>query len=190
MAGKATGSLATVYAEALYEVAQEARAHRQVEEELRLLEDLLTQDPTVRRFFETPTVTPGDKRKVIEDALKDFSPYTRNFLSVLVRKQRVGLLARIVEEFHTLANEKSGISEIMLESARPFEAAEKEQLAKTLAGMLGHEVVFLERVRPELLGGFVLRHKDRQWDTSLVSSLDRLVDRLEIAKEAVGVWAE
>jgi len=190
MAGKVTGNLATVYAAALYEVAREAHALQQVEEELRLLRDLLNKDLTLRRFFETPTVTPAKKRTVIEGALKELSTCTRNFLSVLVRKQRVGLLNRIVEAFHELANEKAGVAEMTLESARPFEAAEKEKLFKTLTSLLGRKVVFQERVRPELLGGFVLRHKDRQWDTSLISRLDRLVNRMKIAKEALGVWKE
>ena len=105
-------------------------------------------------------------------------------------KRRVGLLDRIAEAFHLHANEKAGIAEMHLQSARVFEPAQKDKLARTLQEKLGRKVVLQESVRPELLGGFILRHQDRQWDTSLIHRLARLVSRMQVAKEALGVWAK
>lgn len=190
MASKGTGNLHYVYAEALYDVAHEAGQLTRVEEEMLALQQILAKQPVLNRFLETPTVMPEQKRKVLLSALSNFSPITLNFLCVLVNKQRVRLLDKIVAAFHEHCNEKAGIAEMTVTSARPLDAGEKASLNGVLEKKLGRKVKLVEKVRAELIGGFVLSHRDQQWDLSLVHRLGRLVNRMEDARDALGVWKD
>lgn len=183
-------ALAHVYAEALYDAAKDADALERTEQELLALQEILNKDVRLRRFVDTPAVPPQVKRKVIIGVLKDFAPTTLNFLSVLIRKQRVGLLDAIVDAFHEHCNRKGGFAELTLETAVPADTEAVEKLKATLKAKLGRTILLKTRQRPELLGGFVLKHEDKQWDASLLSRLSRAVDQMEALKGSLGAWKD
>jgi F-type H+-transporting ATPase subunit delta len=190
MAKKQAGGLAPVYAEAMYDVAKEKGSLDRVAAEVAALAGILDKEPLLRRFFETPTVSAEDKRKVIEAGFKDFSAEVRNLLSVVVDRQRVGIFEKIAEAYHALANEKAGIAEVRLESVQALDAAAKERLGKVLERTIGKKIVFQEETRADLLGGFVLTHGDRQWNASLAHRLRQASRRMEGAKDALGIWKD
>src|SRR4029079_14662612 len=80
--------LAAIYAQALYEAAKGANAHQQVGAELTAIQAMLQKDATIGVFFETPTISFDEKRKVIENASKSYSAITRNFLLVISERGR------------------------------------------------------------------------------------------------------
>ena len=81
-----------------------------------------------------------------------------------------------------------GIAEMELEGARLLTADEEAQLTAMLGPKMQRKVVIRQKTRPELLGGFILKRGDLQWDTSLSRRLARLVRRMAENKTAVGVW--
>ena len=190
MATHVSDNISQVYAEALYSVAQAQDAVTRVEEELLALRELLEREARFRAFFETPVVSFAKKRTVIEAVLKDVADCTRNFVLVLVNNQRISLLPAIWASYHRIHNDKLGITEFQVESARAFEPAEMDKLKESLERKLNRKVIIAEKVRPELLGGFVLAHDDRRWDASLVNRLGRMAAALEEVKSNLGVWAE
>ncbi|MCW8129894.1 MAG: ATP synthase F1 subunit delta [Planctomycetota bacterium] len=190
MASKGTGNLHYVYAEALYDVAFEAGVLVRVEEEMLAVQDMLGKHPVIHRFLETPTIMAEQKRAVLLEALKELHPITLNFFCVLVAKQRVRLLDKIVDAFHEHCNDKAGIAEMTVTSAQPLDPGQRAKLAEVLERKMGRKVKLVEKVRRELIGGFVVTHLDQQWDLSLVHRLGRLVDRMETAREALGVWKD
>lgn len=189
MASQGSESLAYVYAEALYDAATENGTLVRVEEELLALKRMLDTDPRYRRFLETPTIGFDDKRKVVEAVFGSFSKELRHFLLVVIRKDRVAMLAAIVDAFHSHANRKAGIAEFTVISARKLEETEREKLRQRLEQSMRRQIQILEKVEPALLGGFVLAHEDRRWDCSLIHRLGRLVDRVESVKPNLGVWS-
>ena len=188
MKSKESGVLAQVYAEALYDVAMQAGILAQVEEELLTLQQALRRDVLAQRFLDSPSIPAEAKRRVLSQGLTSVSSITRNFLCVLIGRRRLGLLDRIVEALHQQCNDKAGIAEMVLESASALSPGERAKLNETLEAVAGRRVLLRERVRPELLGGFVVRHQDWQWEQSVASRLVRLAGRLKATREALGVW--
>lgn len=182
-------AVAFVYARALFDVAVEAGIVSQVELELLAIDEALDTDDRLQRFFETPTIRFEEKRKVLLETMAGASKPLVNFLLLMIEHERVGLFDLIVDLFHELANAKAGIAEFELRSAQPFESAELENLKSVLRRKMQREIVVHETPSPELLGGFVLKHKDMTWDSSLVQRLGRMVDRIQAGKsELTVVW--
>lgn len=174
--------IAHVYAVALYDVAAEASTIAEVEAELHALGTGLKSDPRLIRFLETPTVPFDAKRKVLMSALKGMSTPVLNLLSLLIEHGRIALFDTMVDSFHRYANEKAGIAEVSVESARALDAQETAQLKAMLHRKLNQEIKLKEVVRPELLGGMVVTHSGRSWDTSIAHRLARIVDKIEEVK--------
>jgi F-type H+-transporting ATPase subunit delta len=66
-------------------------------------------------------------------------------------------------------------------SAQPLEAAQREQLERTLRERLGHEVRLETAVDPRLIGGFVVQVGSVRYDGSLDGQLERLRQQLVAA---------
>lgn len=178
---------AYVYANALYDVAAKRGEVTEVEEELMALQQALRAEPRFRLFLDSPSVRREAKLKVIRELLKSFHQPLVNFLCLVVHRQRLDLLDMIVDEYHELANVALGIAEMDLAGARALREDEIAQFIAALEAKLKRKVKIRQKVRPELLGGFVLKREDMQWDTSLSRRLSRLVQRLAENKEAIGV---
>ncbi|MCY3020401.1 MAG: ATP synthase F1 subunit delta [Planctomycetota bacterium] len=182
--------LAQVYAAALFDVATELGNVDAVENEILALQEVLSGDKRLRLFFDTPTVPFPAKRRVLVAALAGFTKPVRNFMCLLVQRQRVELFDRIVQEFHDHCNRAAGIAEFDLTSARALLPDEMEQLKAALVARMKRKVEVREEVRPELLGGLILQHRDTQWDASLLRRLRAVVSRMQAVKGGAGLWRE
>jgi F-type H+-transporting ATPase subunit delta len=183
-------ALAAIYAEALYEAAKDAGTLDQVSAELLALREIISRSPKLELMLVSPTVSFGDKRKVIESTFKKFTPITRNFLSVVVERKRAAILDTVVTEFQDHANRMAGIASVQVKSAEPLEDAERQKLKSMLTKRLNKKIDLHELVHPELLGGLVLQHEDKVWDASVIHKVRRMVKEMEELKVTVGVIKE
>jgi F-type H+-transporting ATPase subunit delta len=174
--------IASVYAVALYDVAAESGKVANIEAELLDLSAGLKSDPRLIRFLETPTVPFEAKRKVLLSALSGLSKPVLNLLSLLIQHGRIALFDAMVDAYHRYANEKAGIAEVSVQSARALDSKEQENLIAMLHKKLKQQIKLKEEVRPELLGGMVVTHSGRSWDASIAHRLSRIVDKIEEVK--------
>ncbi len=182
--------LAVIYATALYDAAAEAGVLNQVSSEILTIKDLCTRMPEAERFLVSPTISFGDKRKVIESALNDLTKITRNFLLVVVDRGRAQLLRMIADAFVEHSNRKEGIASVEVHTARALEDHERVKLVEVLQSKLSKRINLNEKVEPQLLGGLVLMHEDTKWDGSAAYSLKRLIERMEALKLTQVKWTE
>ncbi len=177
-------SIAFVYAEALYDVAAENKIVPEVEQELLAVQEALHRDPQLWRFLESPTISFAVKRKIISTTLDSLSLPLRNFLFLVISRERVGILESIVEAYHEHANEKAGIAEFDVSAARALDTGEQSAMEQMLQKKMKRPVVLRTSVNPKLLAGVVLTHKGMQWDSSLSHRLGRLVHKMSELKTA------
>ena len=85
----------------------------------------------------------------------------RNFVSLLARQSGLGRADKIIAAFHDYYNERAGVVELTVCSARPLRAADRRVLQTSLESKLECPVELKERLDPSLLGGVVFRYGDR-----------------------------
>jgi F-type H+-transporting ATPase subunit delta len=183
MASKESGSIAAVYAHALYDVAKKDGIVERIEDELRAVDEMVCQEASLRRFLETPTVSLKEKEKVLRAVLTSFNPILLNFLLVGLEHRRLpGILGGVINAYHKLSNTAADIAELEIRSARKLEASELAAINSTMQKKLGRTIKLRETVEPKLLGGFVLSHGDIQWDASVQYRLKALIGKMEETK--------
>lgn len=178
-------SLGHVYAHALFDVASQQKAVTEVEEELLALREMVRAEPRLKLFLESPVIAAKTKHKVIRELLAQFHQPVVNFICLVVDRQRMELLDEIIASYHELANMAQGISEMQLESARALMPEEIQRLTATMEAKMRRKVVIRQTEHPELLGGFILRRGDLQWDASVSRRLRRLTTRMAESKEGI-----
>jgi len=124
--------------------------------------------PSFRAFLETPRVSASDKRNVVESVFAERYPelFVR-FLLVLMAKRRQSLLPQIEQAARELWNEQTGRVRASVTLTVEPDPELRAEIESTLGRMLGREVTADFRLDPRLVGGMVVRVKDRVMDGSI-----------------------
>lgn len=168
------------YAAALADVAQEQKAAAAITKQLSEFAAAYRSSAELRNFLASPAVTSAEKQGVIEKIISRMgaSKTLRNFLFVVVDKQRTHLLPEIVDAFQKVMRERQGIAEAEIVSAVELSEAQKKNFSQTLERLTGKKVEAQFSLEPGLLGGAVVRIGSTVYDGSVRNRLNELRARL------------
>jgi F-type H+-transporting ATPase subunit delta len=99
---------------------------------------------------------------------------TRNFIAVLIRNNRIAGFDDVSAEFRREINQRLGISEAKVVSARRLDEAERRDLEKQIAALTGGQVEAHFEEDNSLIGGVVVQVGSTVYDGSVRGRLDRL----------------
>ncbi|MHC0036516.1 F0F1 ATP synthase subunit delta [Pseudoneobacillus sp. C159] len=168
-------TVAKRYALALFQISKEQNLLDQMEEELRVVKDVITGSGDLKAVLKSPKVSKEAKKTIVKDAFSKVNPFVQNTLLILIDRHREDQIAGMADYFIGLANEERGIAEAKVYSVRPLTDNEKEALSATFAVKVGKKSLKIENiVDTNLLGGLKLRIGNRIFDGSLRGKLDRL----------------
>lgn len=174
-------SVTNVYARAFSDAVFDAHLDPQKTlEEAQALSALVAESRELREVWETPSITPEQKRAVL-DALvsrQGISPIVRNFVAVLIDKRRTNFLAAIVKQFELELDRRMGFVEVEISSARDLGEAERHTLESQVAKLTGKKVRAHYHRDSALLGGAVIRVGSTIYDGSVSGQLERIREAL------------
>ena len=162
------------YSETLFELAERHGGAAGYGEPVAAVAGLM-EDRRVLEFLGTPRVSADTKKETLQRALGDsVPPMLLRFLTVVVDRGRQRLIPEIMRDFQNLLDRHRGIRHMEVTVARELAAAEGEALAARLSSATGAEVIPSVRVRPEIIGGIVIREGDTLYDGSVKRQLDAM----------------
>lgn len=174
------GTAARRYAQAVFEIARQTNSLEKWLADLQVLNATFGTHDVVLSL-EDPNLNEEEQRRVVAGALKPgtVSDLAMNLLYILVRRQRLGLLPRIVEVFQQLYNKERGIVIAAVTSAIPLDPAHQKRVADELSTITGGKTIQLHaHVDPRILGGIITRIGDQLIDASVATRLAALSERL------------
>lgn len=167
------------YAQALFEVAVEKNQLTSIENDFALLKKDYRDVEDFRTLMISPVISNQDKQKAFTALYqKRLQTLTFDFVSLLIAKNREGLLEQVFEELADLLDEHRGIVRGDVYSVVPFSAAQLARLKKHLDQSTQKNVVLTQHIDASLLGGFVVKIDDLVYDTSLRNQLSSLRETL------------
>ncbi len=172
--------LARTYAEALLGVAEGKGEAEAVGEQFRsLFQDVFPATPGFEGLLVSPGVSRKRKDEFLAKALEGkASPLFVDFLRVLNRKDRLGLLRPVAVAYRTLRENSANRTRVLVETAAPLTPAQTQSLTETLAATIGKTPVLVVRENPDLIGGLVVHVGDKVFDTSVRTKLQTLRTKL------------
>jgi F-type H+-transporting ATPase subunit delta len=124
--------------------------------------------PPFRAFLETPRVSLADKREVIRSVFDERYPESFiRFLLVLMEKRRQSLLPEIEISARELQDERTGRVHAAVTMTVDPDPDLKAEIEAALGRVLGREVTADFGRDPRLVGGMIVRVKDRVLDGSV-----------------------
>ncbi len=167
------------YALALLQIAKEQQLLGVIEEELRVVKEVVQYNPEFKAVLNSSKLSIEKKKEILTAALATVNVYVRNTLLILVERHREDQIVNVVNEFLELANEEMGIAEAKVQSTRALTEDERNAISSVFAAKIGKKSLRIENiVDSNLLGGIRLRIGNRIYDGSLRGKLDRLERKL------------
>lgn len=172
-------TIARNYAEALVSLARRANDLEGWGQMIDEVAQAVQGDPRLLRFLETPRVSVEQKNAIIAKAFADRLPrlFVR-FLEAVITHRRQHLIPEIAIEYHALVDDIEGRVHAEVALAREADEALTSGIAEQLSRVLGKRVLPHVRVRPEILGGVVVRVGDTVMDGSVRRRLSSLRARM------------
>ena len=166
--------IATVYARALFEAAQERSNLDEVREQLGQFADALDANRDLQVFLFSPYFSTQEKKDGLDRAVSDADPILTNFLALLVERHRMPAVFRIRERFEALWARENRLLPVEITSAIALDESTVASIGERIGEQTGRKVELSSHVDPDILGGIVLRVGNSVLDASIRNRLNQL----------------
>ncbi|MGH2377666.1 MAG: ATP synthase F1 subunit delta [Candidatus Limnocylindria bacterium] len=174
-----TGSAARRYAEALMDIATEAKAVDGYRASTVAVADAFSED--FLRVLRDPSRPLEQRLLAAEASTKGQPDAIASLVSMLVRRGRIALIGAIAAAYGELVDERAGIAKARITTAVPFPDSQRTSFVGRLEKSTGKRIVAEFAVEPELIGGATVQVGDHLIDASLRARLDALREQLASA---------
>jgi F-type H+-transporting ATPase subunit delta len=166
------------YAKALFQAAEEAKVLPQVMQDVDLFMKIYDLND-FRAVIESPIVKTSDKKKVTEMLFTGkISVLTTSFIDLLLTNKRESHLPNIARNFKSFYKKNQGILTAEIVVSEPIDKDQSEKFKNLLKKTFNSEIELEQSVKPSILGGFILRVEDEQFDASVASGLAKIKKQL------------
>ena len=171
-------TIARPYAEALFKAAgTNAADGAKLKDQLATLA-VLAGDAALRQFADNPKVNASQVFDLVAGvALQKglaLDAKAGNLLRTVLDNGRLAALPEIAQQFASLVNAQSGVSDALIESAFPIEGGALADVVATLEKRFKRKLNAKVDVRPELIGGIRVTVGDEVLDTSVQARLEQM----------------
>ena len=175
-----TSKVAKRYAQGLLDFTQESGNTESVFNEMKDIVKIMSQSKDLNQFFSTPIIDARKKEAIALEIFKDFSPVAKNIIRLIIKQGRESQLKAIAQEFINKVEDIKGTQRISLTSASKLS---KQNIQKIIADskMVNVTNYDLETIiKPEILGGYILRVGDQQIDASVRTKLSNIKKEFQL----------
>ena len=176
-------AVAERYSRSVFELAEEKGSSKATFQELFAVKNAMQDRPELLQLLHNPLITKEEKYSLIEGILGvGASAVAKHFLNLLVAKGRVDLFPVIVDQLQNTMQDREGVQEVTVVTARALHESIVQLLEKALVKTTGKKVLIESETDSSILGGIQIRIGNRLIDGSVRAKLEVLETRLRNAK--------
>jgi len=170
-----SGSRAAIrYAKAVLSLASDQNKAEDINADMMALTQAIEQNDELDMMLKSSLIRPELKKKALQAVFPDFQKISNDLIDVLITNKRLDILGAVANSYTKLYDEMTGKEKATVITAVPITS---EMEIKVLAKIkeLTNKAVELENIVDEsILGGFILRIGDKQFNASISNQLNKL----------------
>lgn len=179
-AGISTG-IAERYATAVFDLANEGKAVKALEDDVSALEIAMNESDDLRTLLTSPLYSRDEQAAAISAVAKkmELSQTTANVLALLASKRRLFVLPYMVRVLQERLAEARGEITAEVTTAKKLTKVQGVKLANALKAQMGKSVTIKETVDESIIGGLIVKVGSKMIDTSIASKLNALQNTMK-----------
>ncbi|MDX1364411.1 ATP synthase F1 subunit delta [Arenibacter latericius] len=162
------------YAKAVLGMAVENKATEEVEADMRKIMTTISGSPELREMLGSPLLKGESKKDALSAIFKGSNPVTEGLLTILVENKRISMLNIVAEKFIILNEARKGQEVATVTTAVPLTAELEGKIQNKIVQLTGNKSNLVNKVDKSIIGGFILRVGDTQYDASIAHKLENL----------------
>jgi F-type H+-transporting ATPase subunit delta len=174
-------SVTSRYARAFADVVLDLKLDvNKVREELQAVVATVQSSRELRTVWESPAIAHEQKLRLLDALAGRMGLVTavRNFIAVVIDHGRIPMLPRIARQFEAELNQRLGLAEVEVTSARDLGLEEKDSLEAQIVRLTGKRVLARYGTDKGILGGAVVKIGSTIYDGSVRGQLRRMKEQL------------
>lgn len=163
------------YAKAVLDLAKDNGSVEAVLNDMKSVKATIEGSKELRNALNSPVIKADDKRAVLRQVFTDGTKETLGLVDVLVDNSRANLLGGVANSFIAEYNKSNKIESATVTTAVALTPElETKVLAKVKELTGSTNVTLTNQIDESVIGGFVLRVGDTQYNASIASQLGKL----------------
>jgi len=170
-----TSKVAKRYAQGLLDFTNESGQTATVFSEMKDVVKIMKVSADLNKFFMTPYIDSKKKIEVANKIFKGLSVSSQNLIRLVIKHGRENQLKNIAQEFINKVEDLSGVQRVTLTTATPLSKENLDQILRSTNLVKADSNFDINlHVKPEILGGYILRVGDQQVDASVKTKLNQV----------------
>ena len=162
------------YAKAILDLAVDQKATETVENDMRSIIATLSESSELTGMLASPVVKSEVKKNSLKEIFSGSHQITEGLINILIDNKRVDLLDDVAKKFIILNEALKGKGVAVVTTAVPLTPELEHKVLAKVTELTGNEVTIENKIDESIIGGFVLRVGDLQYDASIANKLNSL----------------
>ncbi len=176
-----SGSRAAVrYAKAILSFALEQSKEVEVNNDMLMVVSTIEESKDLQLVLNSPVLKAESKKAALKEIFSSkVSGLTIGLIDLLVENKRLSILTDVAKKYTVIFDELKGIEVAKVTTAVPLTEALNTQVLAKIKEVTGKEASIENIIDPSIIGGFILRIGDIQYDASISNKLQVLKREFE-----------
>jgi F-type H+-transporting ATPase subunit delta len=163
------------YAKAVLQQANETKVAEAMFDDMKSVYATIEGSKELRSVLKSPIVKSNDKKEALLSIFDKQSKMTKRLIQILIDNKRIALLSDVASSYVDLYNESKGVKVAKVITAVELTPALENKILAKVKDLTGSTSVTLEKViDPAIIGGFILRVGDLQYNASIANQLGNI----------------
>ena len=162
------------YAKAILSLATDNQKAEAVQADMALIGQSIANNASLENALKSPVVKLLEKAAVLDALFPSVSSESKSLFTTLVSNKRVNILGQIATQYGILYDQVNNKENAFVTTAIPMTSELEAKVMAKLKTLTTKEVTLRKSVDVNILGGFVLRVGDLQYDASVSNQLNTL----------------
>ena len=162
------------YAKAILDLANSKGVAEAVNNDMKLIASTIESNLELSTFIQNPTTKVEVKESALLEVFANVNGVTKGLFHLLFENKRFEILEAIAVEYSKVFDEGNGIEVAKVTTAIPMDAALEVKVLAKIATLSDKKITIENIVDPSIIGGFILRIGDQQYNASVANRLQVL----------------
>ncbi|MFT5243800.1 MAG: F-type H+-transporting ATPase subunit delta [Psychroserpens sp.] len=162
------------YAKAVLSLASDQKLAEAVNNDMKLMATTIAESKDLNDMLQSPVVKSSDKKAVLLEVFKGSNKMTANLIDTLISNKRLVLLSDVASSYNRLYDELKGTQVAKVTTAIPLSDDLKIKVLAKVKELTGKDAEVENIIDEDILGGFILRVGDIQYNASVANKLNTL----------------
>ncbi|HAJ82472.1 MAG: ATP synthase F1 subunit delta [Zunongwangia sp.] len=172
------------YAKAILELANDKKVAKDVKEDMLSISKTIENSEDLRSTLASPVIKPSLKNQILKAIFKDVNGLTTGVFNLLVENNRINILDVVAKQYLSLFDTSILVQNAVVTTVVPLTKELEVKIQAKIKELTGREATIENKIDESILGGFVLRVGDLQYDASVANNLNNLKTEFKTGNNA------